>query len=169
MYRSDKPRRPTTANLLERVKWLKRAAKPKKVFRPFLPFFREQIESKAKMIEISNRLSKLPPHRLLKKKNTESKNINRQKLITPPWAIRLYQPRKVNSQTKMDIDFKPFQVRRAALRHNASDRLKELAKSQPREEKKDEVKENPTQVNPKSLKYKLTKRTQMLSKPRVRN
>lgn len=88
------------------------------------------------------------------------------------WVSRLSVPRKMSSETQLNLSYNPAVIRRSALNAKASKRILELA--EPKEKTKtvhdnSEYKIDPYKVSPLALTYKATKRIKGLAIPRNRS
>lgn len=152
--------------------WLKKNAAPKKIFRRSPEVKRRSKMSKSQTDIMLDRLSQVPElKRFVKKlivRTTEPRPFGQ---ITPmglDWVQRLSVPRKLSSETQLNLDYDPGVIPRAALKAILSPRIKELA--EPKFNLKTvntEFKENAFKISPTALKYKATKRIKKLAMPRV--
>ncbi|XP_026821535.1 uncharacterized protein LOC113559945 [Rhopalosiphum maidis] len=157
---------------IKHQKWLKKNAAPKKIFRRSPEVKRRSKLTKSQTNIMLNRLSQMPKlKRFIKKlvvRTTEPRPFGQ---ITPMglgWVQRLSVPRKLSSETQLNLDYDPGVIPRAALNAIITPRLKELA--EPKFNIKTvntEFKENAFKISPTALTYKATKRIKKLAMPRV--
>jgi len=157
---------------IKHQKWLKKNAAPKRIFRRSPEVKRRSKLSKSQTELMLDRLSQVPKlKRFVKKlvlRTTEPRPFG---LITPmglDWVQRLSVPRKLSSETQLNLDYDPGVIPRAALKAILSPRIKELA--EPKFNVKTvntEFKENAFKISPTALTYKATKRIKKLAMPRT--
>lgn len=155
-------------------KWLMRLAKPKKIFRR-PPEKRVRLNMTKSQVEASvNRLATVAEHRKYVKKpknrQTEPRPFGPLRPMDVDWVNRLSVPRKLSSETRLNLEFDPEIISRSALKAKASKRTEELAvpKYTQKTANDTELKENAFSVSSKALKYKATKRIENLATPRKR-
>lgn len=155
-------------------KWLKQNAKPKRVFRQPIEKKNPEKITKEQLEESINRLSTVPVKRQYVKKTPKEPTKPRPHGPIIPLNLsfvnRLSKPRKISSETRLNLEYKPGVISKAALKAVASKRTIELA--QPRAINRTgvdkEYKEDPFSVSKKALKYKASKRIKELALPRRR-
>jgi len=173
-----KPKRVRERNYLEswvdHQKWIMRLAKPKKIFRR-PPEKRARLNMTKSQVEASvNRLATLAEHRKYvrkpKERQTEPRPFGPLKPMDVDWVNRLSVPRKLSSETRLNLEFDPEVISRSALKAKASKRTVELAipKYTPKTAVDAEFKENAFSVSPTALKYRATRRIKNLATPRKR-
>jgi len=157
---------------IKHQKWLKKNAAPKRIFRRSPEVKRRSKLSKSQTDIMLNRLSQVPKFKRFVKKmiirTTEPRPFGQ---ITPmgvDWVQRLSVPRKLSSETQLNLDYDPGFIPRAALNAILTPRIKELAEPKFNITKVNtEFKENAFKISPTALKYKATKRIKKLAMPRV--
>jgi len=157
---------------IKHQKWLKKNAAPKRKFSRPPEVKRRSKMSKSQTDIMLDRLSRVPEFKRFVKKlvirTTEPRPFGQ---ITPmglDWVQRLSVPRKLSSETQLNLDYDPGVISRAALKAILSPRIKELA--EPKFNVKTvntEFKENAFKISPTALTYKATKRIKKLAMPRL--
>ncbi|CAI6353061.1 unnamed protein product [Macrosiphum euphorbiae] len=157
---------------IKHQKWLKKNAAPKRKFSRPPEVKRRSKMSKSQADIMLDRLSRVPEFKRFVKKlvirTTEPRPFGQ---ITPmglDWVQRLSVPRKLSSETQLNLDYDPGVISRAALKAILSPRIKELA--EPKFNVKTvntEFKENAFKISPTALTYKATKRIKKLAMPRL--
>lgn len=156
-------------------KWLLRNAGPKTKFRRPREVRKRSKLTNVQIQELLNRLAQVAEF----KKHTIKSSLRKTEprppysQITPmdlDWIKRLSVPRKLASETRLNLEYNPFEVKKSALKAKTSKRVEELStpKSNFKNEKGTEDKENAFKVSESALKYKPTKRIKELAKPRIR-
>lgn len=160
--------------------WLKKNAIPKtKMQKTHVSFNKSQSKlTRSQFEEMLERLNTVPFNRNIHNR----KPFLRTNELRPPgrtikpleanWVSRLSIPRKMSSETKLNLSYNPTVIRRSALNAKASKRILELA--EPKEKTKtvhdnSEYKIDPYKVSPLALTYKATKRIKSLAIPRNRS
>jgi len=86
---------------------------------------------------------------------------------TLAWVDQLSVPRRLPSEAKLDIEYDPFIVSRAALKATCTPRIEELARPKIVAKELDTgFKKDAFTIPPNALKYKATARIKQLAKPR---
>ncbi|KAE9525183.1 hypothetical protein AGLY_014427 [Aphis glycines] len=162
----------TSDDWIKHRNWLKKNAAPKRIFRRSPEVKRRSKLSKSQTDIMLDRLSQMPEFKRFVKKlvvrTTEPRPFGQ---ITPmglDWVQRLSVPRKLSSETQLNLDYDPGIIPRAALNAVLTPRIKELA--EPKFNVKTvntEFKENAFKISPTALTYKATKRIKKLAMPRV--
>lgn len=157
---------------IKHQKWLKKNAAPKKIFRRSPDQKRRSKMSKSQTEIMLDRLSKVAEvKRFVKKlilRTTEPRPFGQITPMNVDWVQRLSVPRKLSSETQLNLDYDPGVIPRAALNAILSPRIKELA--EPKFNIKTvntEFKENAFKISPTALTYKASKRIKKLAMPRV--
>lgn len=165
----------TAPSSAERRTRLKRLARPKRVFRgPPERRARSRTMTRSQVEASANRLSEPPEHRRYarrpQKPRAEPRPFGPLRPLDVDWVKRLSVPRKLSSETRLNLQFDPDAISRSALRAKASKRTEALAepKFTVKTAVDTEFKENAFSVSPKALTYKATKRIKKLATPRKR-
>ncbi|XP_025208657.1 uncharacterized protein LOC112604016 [Melanaphis sacchari] len=172
----SKPNRSSIKNnsddWIKHKNWLKKNAAPKRIFRRSPEVKRRSKLSKSQTNLMLERLSQMPElKRFVKKVNvrkTEPRPFGQIIPMSVDWVQRLSVPRKLSSETQLNLDYDPGVIPRAALNATLTPRIKELA--EPKFNVKTvntEFKENAFKISPTALTYKATKRIKKLAMPRV--
>lgn len=157
---------------MEHQKWLKERAKPRRKFNAPIKKKLLSFKSKEKMEESTNRLATLPENRVFVPKKIKSPWEKRPpgkiEPLNLPFVDRLSKPRKVSSETQLNLDYDPYKIKPSALTAVPTARTLELAI--PRFVKAvvldKEYKEHAFTVSKKALKYKATNRIKELARPK---
>lgn len=158
----------------ERDQWLSRNARPKRVFRRPLVARRRLRMTLDQAVAMVSRLARVPEHRrymvVPPRRTTEPRPRGPLVPLSAAWVGRLSAPRKVASETKLNMEFDPGVISRSALKAVATKRTVELAtpKFMVKTAVDADTKDNPFSVSSKALKYKATKRIKALAAPRIR-
>ena len=116
---------------IKHQKWIKKNAAPKRIFRRSPEVKRRSKMSKSQTEIMLNRLSQMPElKRFVKKlilRTTEPRPFGQIIPMSLNWVQRLSVPRKVSSETQLNLDYDPNVIPRAALHAILSPRIKELA------------------------------------------
>ncbi|XP_050430858.1 uncharacterized protein LOC126839539 [Adelges cooleyi] len=157
----------------EHIKWLRKNAMPRRKFKRPAPKRAAIQMQPSQYMEMLNRLTYKPSHKkVAKKKPVRAYEPRPPGQIVPlpfEWIQRLSKPRKLASETRLNLEYDPAVIPRGALRAVPSKRTQQLAEPKIRSRKVDtEHNENAFKVSPLALKYRITKRIKALSKPRVR-
>lgn len=156
-------------------RWLQKNAGPKTKFRRPREVRKRSKLTNIQIQELLNRLAQVSEFKKHTIKSSFRKTEPRPPYsqITPmdlDWIKRLSLPRKLASETRLNLEYNPFEVKKSALKAKTTKRVEELSapKSNFKNEKGTEDKENAFKVSESALKYKPTKRIKELAKPRVR-
>lgn len=157
---------------IKRRQWLEKNAKPKKKFYSPIPpksrkLPREYVNA------MCFRLSQVAEHKKFVKKpelqTIKPRPPRSQKPKNMDWVNRLSQPRKIPSDTILDMNYDPYFIPKKVLKYKPTERILKLSKPRVYDEiSKESLKPSPFTVNKSALKYKASKRIIELSQPRKR-
>lgn len=172
IYFKPAVRRPGVKSYIKQQVWLKNNAGPRKVFRPAVEPKQYSKMSNYQTKELYNRLSKVP---ILKQRTKKSdvrdkprKKIGKLTETMVQSVQRLSEPRKLSSETRLNLDFDPYNIPPSVLKHVATPRTVFLA--EPRVYEITGIPNNfrdvAVEISKAALNYKATKRIKQLAMPR---
>lgn len=172
IYFKPTVRLPSVNSYIKQQFWLKNNSGPKRIFRPPVEPKKYTKMSKYQTQELYKRLSMVPiSKQKTKKSDIHEKPPPKKEMLTETILQsiqRLSEPRKLSSETRLNLEFDPYFIPPAVLKHVATSRTIVLAEPRVYETTgtPNNFRDVAVEISKAALNYKATKRIKQLAMPR---